>query len=181
MTDVHAVPDWVRPSAAEVFDLQWLAYRRYLDAEHEVDAAWGEAIAATVVWVWGSLIGPATGRPEQPVTRGVAVAEMWAAMAIGDGGGTPERDLRGACEGVGVRYYPPDFCTVDPERGMAMYETLCWLLGDSPGGCSPAARRPPMEIPRREAAGRVAEDSRSRELAALVDDTRARAAASLNR
>ena len=45
MTEVHAVPDWVRPSAAEVFDLQWLAYRRYLDAEHELDAACGEAIA----------------------------------------------------------------------------------------------------------------------------------------
>ena len=180
MTEVHAVPDWVRPSAAEVFDLQWLAYRRYLDAEHEVDAAWGEAIAATVVWVWGSLVGPATGRPEQPVTRGVAVAEMWAAMALCDGGGTPERDLRRACEWEGVRYYPPDFRSVDAERGMAMYETLCWLTGDPPGGYGPSGR-PPMEVPRRDAAGRVAEDLRSWELAALVDDTRARAAASLNR
>ena len=55
MTEVHAVPDWVRPSAAEVFDLHWLAYRRYLDADHEVDAARTEAIAATVVWVWGGF------------------------------------------------------------------------------------------------------------------------------
>lgn len=134
MTEVHAVPEWVRPSAAEVFDLHWLAYRRHLDAEHEVDAAGSEAIAATVVWVWGGLIGPATLRPEQPVTRGVAVAEMWAAMAIGDGGGTPERDLRRACQWEGVRYYPPDFRDVDLEAGMAMYETLCWLVGTRPAG-----------------------------------------------
>jgi hypothetical protein len=105
---------------------------------------------------------------------------MWAAMAIGDGGGTPERDLRRACQWEGVRYYPPDFRGVDLEAGMAMYETLCWLTGDPPGGYGPSGR-PPMEIPRRDAGGRVAEDSRSRELAALVEDTRARAAASLGR
>lgn len=173
------MPSWVRPSAIEVFDLRWLAHRRYLDAAHELDSQRGEAIAATVVWVWGDLAGPATSRPEQPVTRPVAVAEMWAAMALADGGGTRERVLRGVCAMEGVAYYRPDFDKVDLEPGMAVYQTLSWLLGSLDGW--ERGRRPPMEIPQRDTAGGLAGDPRSRELADLVADTRVRAGAALRR
>lgn len=179
MTEVHAVPDWVWPSAVEVFDLKWLAYRRYLDAPHEIDRQRGETIAATVRWVWGPVTGPATGRPDQPVTRPVAVAEMWAAMALADGGGTRERVLRGVCAEQGMRYYPPDFGAVGLEAGMAIYQALSWLLA-SPDGWE-RGRRPPLEIPLRDAAGSVADDPRSRELAEFVVETRGREAAALRR
>jgi len=34
---------------------------------------------------------------------------MWAAMAVYDGGGTTERQLRSACPSLGVAYWRPEF------------------------------------------------------------------------
>jgi len=60
--------------------------------------------------VWGGIsLGPVTGSTDQPVTRAVAVAEMWAAMAVYDGGRTTERQLRSACQSLGVAYWRPEF------------------------------------------------------------------------
>lgn len=173
---VHSVPAWVRPSAVEVCDLQWLAYRRHLDTEGWVSqAAAAVAVAATVVWVWGGIGGPVTGRPEQPVTRAVATTELWAAMAACDGGYTPERQRRAVCAAEGVAYWAPDYQRVSLEEGYAIYQTLSWLLR-SPDGWE-HGRRAPLDIPSRGADGSpLPGDQRSAELVALVEDTRRRAA-----
>lgn len=55
----HPVPEWVRPSPVAVADFQWLAYRRYKLARHEVEAQRGEAMATAVSWLWGGItLGP---------------------------------------------------------------------------------------------------------------------------
>ncbi|MHA6626256.1 hypothetical protein ACU61A_12545 [Pseudonocardia sichuanensis] len=173
------LPDWVVPTRAEAADLHWLAYRTYLDDERQHERERGEAIAMTVSWLGGGIWSPITGRPEQPVPRGVAVAEMWAAMRVCDGGGTPVSALRAACAEQGVPYYP---CSDIPtlEHGWGVYQALSWLMRNLDGW--EGGRRPPMEIPIRAADGTIAaDDSRSQELAALVADTRARAAEALGR
>lgn len=176
--DVHPVPEWVRPSAVQVYDFQWLAHRRYLDTTgHQSEAAAG--MAAAVVWVRGGISGPATGRPEQPVTRAIATAELWAAMAICDGGGTPERQCRAVCAEVGVPYWPSDFDGVSLETGYGIYQTLSWLLRYLDGW--EWGRYPPLELPARNADGGAPPgDQRSRELVELIEDTRRRAALSLH-
>lgn len=63
---------------------------------------------------------------------------------------------------------------------MGVYQALSLLLR-SPNGWEPG-RRPPLKIPTRAADGTIAaDDSRSRELAALVANTRARAAETIRR
>jgi hypothetical protein len=110
----------------------------------------------------------------------VAYAEMWAAMALCDGGATPDRLLRAACAEGRVPYYRPNFDLIDLEEGFAIYQTLSWLLG-SPDGWE-RGRETPLEIPVRDTAGNIAaDDARSLELVALVEDTRRRAAEALAR
>ncbi|MFN2496707.1 MAG: hypothetical protein ABR608_12485 [Pseudonocardiaceae bacterium] len=167
------VREWVRPSPVEVEDLQWLAHRRRVETDGiESDAA--AAMVATVMWVWGRIPGPATGRLEQPVTRAVAVAEWWAAAAVSDGGATSERQRRGVCAELGVAYWSPQYDRVGLEEGYAIYQTLSWLLGTLDGW--ERGRRPPLTIPVRNADGDpAASDQRSRELAELIGQTRRRA------
>lgn len=101
---------------------------------------------------------------------------MWAAMAIYDGGGTTERQLRAACESLGVAYWRPDFNTLTSEHGCGFYEALSWLTGSSDGW--EGGRRCPLELPARLPDGTPADD-RSLELVGLIEDTRRRAAAAL--
>ncbi len=75
-----------------------------------------------------ATVGPVTGRPEQPVTAAVAKAECWAARAAGDGGQTPEWQLKATCAELGVAYWPPELELIDPEEGYGVYQTLSWLL-----------------------------------------------------
>ena len=167
------VREWVRPSAVQVEDLQWLAHRRRVETDGiESDAA--AAVVATVMWVWGRIPGPVTGRLEQPVTRAVAVAEWWAAAAASDGGATSERQRRGVCAELDVAYWPPEYDRVGLEEGYAIYQTLSWLLGTLDGW--ERGRRPPLPIPVRNADGSLApDDQRSRELAEMIGQTRRRA------
>jgi len=167
------LPAWVRPSVVEVEDLLWLAHRRHVETDGiESDAA--AAMVATVMWVWGRIPGPITGRLEQPVTRAVAVAEWWAAAAASDGGATSKRQHRGVCAELGVAYWPPEYDRVGLEEGYAIYQTLSWLLGTLDGW--ERGRRPPLAIPVRNADGNpAASDQRSRELAELIGATRRRA------
>lgn len=177
--DAHLLPGWARPRPVEVFDLHWLALRRYQDTEGwESEAAAG--IASSVTWTWGYGTGPATGRPEQPVTHRVATAEWWAAMAVADRGGTSERQRRGVCWELGVPYWAPDYDGMSLEEGYAIYQTLSWLLGTLDGW--QRGRQPPLSIPARTADGSVPpDDQRSRDLVALIEDTQRRAAASSRR
>jgi hypothetical protein len=174
MAYAHAVPEWVRPSALAVADLQWLAHRRYVLSKHESERDEAEGIATAITWLWGAIrFGPATSRPEHPITRDVAMAEMWAAMAVCDGGGTPEYWLRGDCELRGLRYYPPDFGRLSLDHGWGMYTCLSWATG-SPDAWE-RGRSAPMELPTRRVDGTIGpHDARARELVGLIEDTRRR-------
>ena len=77
----------------------------------------------------------------------------------------------------GVRYYRPDFERATLDHGMGMYQTLGWLIANADGWRG--GRKPPLEIPARDADGNLADDPRSRELAELVAQTRRASAARL--
>lgn len=172
--------EWVVPSSAQVRDLDLLAYGRSVLDGHPCDVAYAEGIGAAISWVHGAIrLGPATARPEWPLTRALVTAEMWAAMALNDGGGTSERTLRGVCMREGVRYYHPDFERATLDHGTGMYQTLGWLIANGDGWRG--GRKPPLEIPLRDADGNVADDLRSLELAAQVERIRADAAADVAR
>lgn len=173
-------PVWVVPSLAQVRDLDLIAYGRYVANGHPCDVAHAEGIGAAISWVQGAIqLGPATARAESPLTRALVTAEMWAAMAINDGGGTSERTLRGVCAMEGVRYYCPDFGRLTLDHGMGIYQTLGWLIANGDGWRG--GRTPPMEIPARDADGNVAKDPRSRELAEQIERIRSDAAAEVAR
>jgi hypothetical protein len=172
---VLPVPEWVRPSAIAVADLSWLAYRRFLLADDAYDRAEADGMQLALDWVRGSLeLGPATGRHPCPCTRAVAEAELWAAMALADGGGTLERDMRHACRRLGVDYWPPDF-DIDLNTGEGIYLVLSWVTASDDGWCE--GRRSPLELPVRNQDGSVDPgDARSLELLEQIEDTRRRAA-----
>jgi hypothetical protein len=141
-----AVPVWVVPSALELDDL-------YAVARSEYDAPRGNRPQATgivgaLLWVTGdALVGPVTGRPDQPVTAAVAKAECWAARAAGDGSRTPEWRLKATCGELGVAYWPPNLELIDPEESYGVYQTLSWLLrwlDGYRGGCVS-----PLPLPQR--------------------------------
>jgi hypothetical protein len=95
-------------------------------------------------------------------------------MAVYDGGGTSERHLRGACERLGVTYRRPEFELFTIDHGQGFHE-LSWLTGSSDGWHN--GRRCPLELPARANDGTLADDPRSAELVALIENTRRRAAA----
>jgi hypothetical protein len=163
-----------------VADADWLAHRKYLLGDDLEVRDHGEAVSAAITWIWGLIkIGPVTYRTDDPVTRAVAQAEMWAAAAVFDGGGTTERELRGTCASLGVHYCPPDFDRLSLEHGRGFYETLSWLTGSLDGWRQ--GRKPPVELPVRATDGTVAAAARSRELIGLIEDTRRRAQETLRR
>jgi hypothetical protein len=51
-----------------------------------------------------ALVGPVTGRPDQPVTAAMAKAECWAARAAGHSGETPEWRLQAICAEFDTAY-----------------------------------------------------------------------------
>ena len=78
------------------------------------------------------MVGPITGRPDQPITAAVATAECGAAKALTEGGRS-EQQLKATCAELGVAYWPPDIEPIDPEEAHGVYQTLSWLLGWSQG------------------------------------------------
>lgn len=168
---VELQPEWVARSLAQVQDLALLAHDQHRSHEHPSDAAHAEGISAATSWVRGAIqLGPATARAESPLTRALVTAEMWAAMAINDGGGTSERTLRGVCAMEGVRYYRPNFERLSLDHGTGIYQTLGWLIANGDGWRG--GHTPPLEIPARDADGNVADDPRSRELAEQIERIR---------
>lgn len=139
------VPGWVVPSALEIDDLYSLAWSVYDAPRGNRSQACG--IVGSLMWVIGdAMVGPVTGRPEQPVTAAVAKAECWAAKAVGDRSGTPEGRVIAACAELGVAYWPPKVELIYPEESYGVYQTLSWLLrwlDGYRGGCVP-----PLPLPR---------------------------------
>jgi hypothetical protein len=168
------LPEWVRPSVAQVDDLELLAWRLIFDGD-EIDAQRGKGIILSVGWLCRTGSSPATMRTERPITRPMALAETFAAAALSDGGGTTERMLRDWCAQLGVQYWPPAFGVIGLDEGYAIYQTLSWMAGNLDGW--EGGRTPPLEIPAR-LADRVtlADDARTQELVALVVDCRRRGA-----
>jgi hypothetical protein len=141
---VPAVPAWVVPSALQLEGLYSLARLEYDAPRSNRPQACG--IVGTLMWVTGNaVVGPVTGRPEQPVTAAVAKAECWAARATGHSGETPEWRLKAVCAELGVAYWPPNVELIDPEESYGVYQTLSWLLhwlDGYRGGCVP-----PLALP----------------------------------
>jgi hypothetical protein len=130
-------PGWVVPAPVEVVDLHWLAYRVHSDT----GSARCAGISGGLAWVCGGCAGPVTGRTEKPVTEALARAEMWAAIAMSDGG---RPDLAGICADLGVEYWPP----LAVEQGWAegVWLALRWLLGEQGADA-------PMTLPQRSPDG----------------------------
>lgn len=139
--DVPVVPAWVVVPPVQVNDLYWLAYAMY-----EKQPAPGlVGIGTSVAWVWGDRGGaPVTGRVDTPVTRGLACAEMWAAIAAygsDDPRPPPPGDLR---DYFGVPYLPPR--GVDRVLASGVLQTLGWMLGEK-------GQDPPLMLPFRDSMG----------------------------
>lgn len=187
---------WVVPPARQVNDLHWLAYRLFTDQGQS--GAGG--IAATLGWIHGDRVGPITERDEQPVTRALVHAEIWAAFRVDDEfTDDPEPSLRSTCERWGVVYWP--VVATDPRWANGVWRTLHWLVETvkvkppvtlpvrNPDGTVPtvdelvkaemaASPHRSWQLPelRLEARHRAcATVAQSRELVALIDDTRRRA------
>jgi hypothetical protein len=116
--------------------LQWLAYRAFVDGSVRAGG-----MAAAVAWVQGGRAGPVTDRDEKPVTRELAVAEMWAAVAVADGGTPPPLEV--ICEQFGVAYWAP--LAVDRLWADGVWRALRWLTGTQ--------AEPPMQVPVRHVDG----------------------------
>jgi hypothetical protein len=140
MTGMGVVPAWVVPPAVEVDDLFWMARALRKDPASGRIPARGAAVA----WVCGGAVGPVTGRTETPVTRGLASAEMWAALVVCARSTPPPGE--DVCAGWGVQYLPP-MTTVGLDVGDGVARTLGWLLGTH--------FERPARLPSRNAAGRV--------------------------
>ena len=137
------VPGWVRPSRWEVLDCYWLAYRAHL-----LDAPGTPgAVAATLAWVCGGSTGPITLRPEQPVTRELVQAEIYAAWAVGYE--DLAVSLRSRCLALGVPYYSA--AEVSMAWAERVWRTLRWLRGAVP----PEGVKPPVTLPARREDGGV--------------------------
>lgn len=136
-----AVPAWVVVPPIQVDDLYWLAYAMY-----ERRAAPGLAgIGSAVTWVRSGIgLAPVTGRADTPVTRGLAQAEMWAAIAA-YGSDDPPAPPPGALFDVfGVPYLQP--LRVDRVLASGVLHTLAWMLGEK-------GQDPPLMIPFRDSTG----------------------------
>jgi hypothetical protein len=144
-----ALPGWVVPSVTEVDQVSCLAWSQYDTPRGNRAQACG--IVSALRWVSGqTLVGPVTGRHDQPVTAAVATAECWAAKALTEGCRS-EQQLQQACAELGVAYWPPNIELIDPEEAHGVYQTLSWLLGWAQGyrgGC--VSPLPPPRHPQQD-------------------------------
>jgi hypothetical protein len=142
----YAIPAWVKPPAAAVEDLYWLAHRNYLD--HCSTRAGG--IGAILDWILKGRVAPITERREQPVTKNLAEAEMTAALATTGGADWVLFPLDLVYTELGVAYQPP--VVVDLQWSDGVWRGLRWLLGvtDQAAPLHLPLRRPDGSIPTAE-------------------------------
>lgn len=136
------VSEWVRPAAAEVVEVERETLR-LREAAGSGERARLDGVLAGLTWVSGEGAGPVTSR-SAPASRGEAVAEVWAAAAVADGGGTTQRDLRRVCTDQGVPYRAPDL-SLGLDYGFGAHQVLSWLSGCLDGW--ERGRRAPVEVP----------------------------------
>ncbi|MQA13477.1 MAG: hypothetical protein GEV09_04675 [Pseudonocardiaceae bacterium] len=143
MSWAPARPEWVTPPQNEVADLMWVAYR--LHAER--GRPWSSGVLAATAWVRGGRAAPVTERDEWPVTRELAIAEMWAAVVASErDSGIPRPPVEQTCVdlGVGWREPPP----VDAEYAIGAWRVLRWVLGVS-------GQQVPIPVPVRNPDGTI--------------------------
>jgi hypothetical protein len=133
-------PTWAAPPLAQVVDLHWLAYRKH---QQDQGSEWASGVAATMAWVRHGRVAPVTERDEQPVTRALAVAEMWAATAAATPD-IPPPPLAVICADLSVSYQPA--ADVHPEWADGAWRALRWLLGEQ-------GQASPLPLPVRHADG----------------------------
>lgn len=142
----YAIPAWVKPPAAAVEDLYWLAHRYYID-QHSTRAG---GIGATLDWILKGRVAPITERREQPVAKNLAEAEMTAALATTRGADWAMFPLDLVYTQLGVAYHPP--AVVEPQWSDGVWRALRWLLGvaDQAAPLQLPLRRPDGTIPTTE-------------------------------
>ncbi|WP_445185129.1 hypothetical protein ACTXG6_43495 [Pseudonocardia sp. Cha107L01] len=134
-------PEWVQPSTYEVSDLHALAYRVFNDTRSPRTAG----MVAALSWVRGGRDAPITGREAQPVTRGAASYERWAAQAVLDEGGElPAPPLESFARSLRVPYLAPR--PVGRAWAEGVWPILSWLEGST-------GHQSPLPLPRRSTDG----------------------------
>ena len=131
---------WITPSCSALADVHVLAFREYRDTGSVKVGAMG----ATAAWIRGGRNAPVTFREEQPVTKALAKAEMWAAVHVNTG----DVPLESFCLDLGVHYAPA--VATNPVWSLGVEEVLRWLTAD------PLERRKPPIPLRRNPDGSVA-------------------------
>jgi hypothetical protein len=185
-------PDWIKPTAVQVSDLHWLAYRVLC----EQDTPWAAGIVATLAWVRGGRPAPITERDTHPVTAGAAQFEQWAAVAVMDPDG-PCPPLEVIAAQSRVPYLPPQ--ATNPDWASSTWRTLRWLASTGAESPIPVPRRhddgtglteadflrelladPRCDLPEQRAQARIdaaAKAQRNHGLIALINQTRQRLSA----
>jgi hypothetical protein len=106
----------------DVSDLRWMAYREWVDRK----TSWSGGVLAAIAWVVGDGAGPITGRGEQPVTEYLVLAELGAARGAG---ADPVHQRQAAALNMvqfGESYRTPKVS--DREFALGGWKTLVWLL-----------------------------------------------------
>lgn len=134
-------PDWVAPTWWQVGDLSCLAMHAVVEQQRP-DCA---GMVAAVGWVRGAVAGPITGRDGHPITRQLAVAEMWAAAAA-----QPDQPAPPLAElAVMLRVEHREPLPVEPLYARGVWLALRWLTGTGD-------QATPLELPVRNSAGGLA-------------------------
>jgi hypothetical protein len=89
MTGPRELPAWVSPFAAEVRDLQWLAYREWTERQ----SPWIAGVIATAAWVSGEGRSPLNDDGKQPVTKALAFMELEHAESVDDAEVIPDEQV----------------------------------------------------------------------------------------
>jgi hypothetical protein len=150
------VPAWVVPSAREVADLHWLAWREADD----VGSPRALGVEGVLSWLAGNAPAPVTARVGVPTTRPAAETELRAAGAAQ--AGVPAARALVAAE-LGVPEWNP--APRPAAWSNAVYETLRWLLGHD-------GQRPPLPLPVRHADGSTLSADEVYDQAMRADPTR---------
>jgi hypothetical protein len=132
-------PNWTTHGHRTLDDLYWISTR----AGIETGRSWVHGITQTLSWLAGRAHAPITARDAQPVTRALAEAERWAALAVGD----PLLPLGSVYRQLDVPPILPR-AGLDAEFVSGVWKTLSWILNVNNA-------KIPFDIPRRDEQGHV--------------------------
>lgn len=133
-------PTWATPPPSEIADEMWLACAAHVDGDRPVFTG----VMAATAWVRGGRSAPVTERGEQPVTRGLAEVEEWAALVAHEPSMRTNLPVDSIAADAGVSWREP--LRVDADYARGAWRALRWILG------MPDAR-PPLPVPLRNPDG----------------------------